>query len=420
MLKPELLAPAGDMEKLRVAIAYGADAVYIGGQDFSLRARAGNFSAKELPAAVEYAHRAGKKLYVAVNVFARNSDIERLPAYLKLLAEAAPDALIISDLGVFSLAREYAPGLPLHISTQANTVNWQSAAAWGRLGAKRVILGRELTLAEVAKISALPGPETEIFVHGAMCMAYSGRCFLSHYLSGRDANRGDCAQPCRWRYALQEEKRPGEFFPVKEDARGGYILNSRDLCLIEALPDIIGSGVSAVKIEGRNKSAYYIANVTRVYRAAIDAAYDGQWYNTKMEAWRRELAKISHREYTTGFAFGPPGDKGQRYLTSDPIRGYDFAAMVTALEPGILVLEQRNHFASGDTLELLLPDGGQLDILVTTMHNGAEKSINAAAHPGMRVYLPLTAEQQQTLALYSLPLVVRRMARAARGGGDST
>jgi putative protease len=411
MIKPELLAPAGDMEKLRVALAYGADAVYIGGRDFSLRARAGNFAADELPRAVEYAHSLGKKLYVAVNVFARNSDLERLPAYLKLLAQAAPDAFIVSDLLVVALAREHAPALPLHISTQANTVNWQSAAMWGRLGASRVILGRELTLAEAAEISALGGLETEIFVHGAMCMAYSGRCFLSHYLTGRDANRGDCAQPCRWRYALQEEKRPGEYLPVEEDARGGYIFNSRDLCLIEALPQIMAAGIGAVKIEGRNKSAYYIANVTRVYRQALDEAYAAGENYQACEQWRRELGKLSHREYTAGFAFGPPGEQGQRPATSDPIRGYDFAAMLLAIEPGRLLLEQRNHFAPGDTLELLLPDGGQVDLPVAALYDEAGESISAAAHPAMRVYLPLTATQQQALAYYASPLVARRKAR---------
>ena len=413
MPKPELLAPAGDMEKLRVALAYGADAVYIGGQEYSLRARAGNFSADELPLAVDYAHSLGKKLYVAVNVFAHNEDIKRLPAYLKLLAAAAPDALIISDLGVFALAQQYAPNLPLHISTQANTVNWQSAAMWARLGAKRVILGRELTLVEAAKISAQAGLETEIFVHGAMCMAYSGRCFMSNYLAKRDANRGDCAQPCRWRYALQEEKRPGEFLPVEEDERGGYILNSKDLCLIEALPAIITSGISAVKIEGRNKSAYYIANVTRVYRAALDAAYAAAKDYTVHDEWRRELTKISHRAYTTGFAFEQPSEEGQRYATSDPIRCYDYVATALAIEPGKLVLRQRNHFALGDTLELLLPppNGGQLDLVITLLYGEAGENLNAAIHPGMIVWLPLTVKQHKTLAQYAPPLVARRAAR---------
>ena len=411
MRKPELLAPAGDMEKLHVAIAYGADAVYIGGQDFSLRARAGNFSADELPRAVEYAHTLGKKLYVAVNIFAHNSDMEQLPTYLKLLAKVAPDALIVSDLGVLALAQEYAPDLSLHISTQANTVNWQSAAMWGRLGAKRVILGRELTLTEAAEISALCGLETEIFVHGAMCMAYSGRCLISNFLTARDANRGDCSQPCRWRYALQEEKRPGEYLPVEEDVYGSYILNSRDLCLVEALPQIIKSDISAIKIEGRNKSAYYIANVTRVYRQAIDAAFAaGEGYKLP-DAYREELAKISHRAYTTGFAFGPSKEQGQRYNTSDPLRGYDFVATVLAIEKGRLLLAQRNHFAPGDTIELLLPDGRQLNLAVTMLYSEIGESISAAAHPGMRVYLPLTAAQQQVLAKYAPPLVARRVAR---------
>jgi putative protease len=354
----------------------------------------------------------GKKLYVTVNIFAHNSDIERLPAYLKLLAAAAPDALIVSDLGVFALAREYAPNLPLHISTQANTVNWQSAAIWANLGASRVILGRELTLSEAAKISALGGLETEIFVHGAMCMAYSGRCFLSQYLSNRDANRGDCAQPCRWRYALLEEKRPGEYLPVDEDKRGGYILNSRDLCLLDALPNIMESNISAIKIEGRNKSAYYIANVTRIYRQALDAiCREGERFSVR-EEWQAELAKISHREYTTGFAFAPPGEQGQRYDTSNPIRNYDFAATVLSIEQNRLLLQQRNHFTSGDTLELLLPDGSQLDLAIEALYDESGQSITAAAHPNMLVYLPLTTEQQHRLAQYAPPLVARRLARS--------
>ncbi|MCL1816581.1 MAG: U32 family peptidase [Clostridiales bacterium] len=414
MKKPELLAPAGDMEKMRIAFAYGADAVYIGGQDFSLRAQAGNFSLEELPQAVTYAHRLNKKLYVAVNVFAHNSDIERMPSYLKRLEEIAPDALIISDLGVLALAREYAPSLPLHISTQANTVNWQSAAMWKNLGACRVILGRELTLAEVTQISSLGGLETEIFVHGAMCMAYSGRCFLSQYLSYRDANRGDCAQPCRWKYALQEEKRPGEYMSVEEDKRGGYIINSRDLCLIGAVPEIIGSHVSAVKIEGRNKSAYYIANVTRTYREAIDAFFIEKESFSVRKRWQEELAKISHREYTTGFAFGSPGEQGQRYTTSDPIRSYDFVAMVMGIEQGQLLLEQRNHFKVGDTLEVLLPDGGQIDLTVSELYNKEGESISAAKHACMPVSLSLVSKQQQILDQYSPPLVIRRIARTEK------
>ncbi|MCL1975759.1 MAG: U32 family peptidase [Firmicutes bacterium] len=409
--KPELLAPAGDSEKLRVALAYGADAVYIGGQDFSLRARAGNFSIEEVARAVNYTHALGKKLYVAVNVFAHNSDIERLPAYLKLLKEAAPDGLIVSDLGVFTLAQQYAAGLPLHISTQANTVNWQSAAMWKNLGAERVILGRELTLTEAAQISALAGIDTEIFIHGAMCMAYSGRCLLSNYLVFRDANRGDCAQPCRWRYALQEEKRPGEFWPIEEDERGGYILNSRDLCLIEVLPQIIAGNIAALKIEGRNKSAYYIANITRIYRAAIeDAVTKKENYTVKRE-WQQEIAKVSHREYTMGFALGSPGVQSMRYESSDPVRGYDFVALALAIEQGYLLLRQHNHFAPGDTLELLLPQGGEIDLKVNELFDSAGESIAAAAHPAMMVYLPLTAQQQQALSYYKPPLVLRRAVR---------
>jgi len=409
--KPELLAPAGDMEKLRVALNYGADAVYIGGKDYSLRAAAGNFASGELAQAAAFAHSRGKKLYLAVNIFARNEDLEALPAYLRQAAAAQVDALIVADLGVFALARRYAPALPVHISTQANNVNWQSAAMWARLGAQRVILGRELSIAEAAHISAVSGLETEYFVHGAMCMAYSGRCLISSFLTGRDANRGDCAQPCRWRYTVQEEQRPGEFMPVEEDARGSYIFNSKDLCLIDALPQLLQAGISALKIEGRNKSAYYIANVTRVYRQALDAAYAAGEGYTIREEWREELAKISHREYTHGFAFTQTAAQAQRHISADPVRGYDFVATAQRLEAGQLILQQRNHFKPGDTLELLLPRGGQLDLPVTELYGELGQSLSAAAHPQQTVFLPLTAEQQEALKPWKLPLVLRRPAR---------
>ncbi|MCL2496213.1 MAG: U32 family peptidase [Clostridiales bacterium] len=413
MSKPELLAPAGDMEKLRVAFNYGADAVYVGGKDFSLRAAAGNFTMEELAEAADYAHSFGKKLYLAVNIFARNEDLKALPDYLRQAASARVDALIVSDLGVFDLARQYAPVLPLHISTQANNVNWQSAAMWARLGAQRVILGRELSLAEATQISALSGLETEYFVHGAMCMAYSGRCLMSSFFTGRDANRGDCAQPCRWRYTVQEEQRPGEYMSVEEDARGSYIFNSKDLCLIDALPQLLTAGISALKIEGRNKSAYYIANVTRVYRQAIDAVFaEGEGFSIRNE-WREELAKISHREYTQGFAFAKTAAQAQRYTSSDPVRGYDFVAIAQRIEAGWLVLEQRNHFEPGDKLELLLPPpcGGHMDLPVTELYNEQGQKLSAAVHPRQTVFLPLTEGQRQKLKPWAPPLVLRRPAR---------
>lgn len=411
MRKPELLAPAGNMEKLQVALNYGADAVYVGGKQFSLRAQAGNFDLDDLAEAVSYTHGQGKKLYVALNIFAHNTDLVTLPAYLKALTELAPDALIVSDLGVFSLARQHAPHIPLHISTQANTVNWQSARVWRELGASRVILGRELMLSEAAQISAQARIDTELFVHGAMCMSYSGRCLLSNFLTGRDANRGDCTQPCRWQYALVEQKRPGQYLPVEEDERGSYIMNSKDLCLLAYLPQVLATGVSALKIEGRNKSAYYVANVVRVYRQAVDEAWRaGESYQVQPQ-WLAELAKVSHREYTTGFALGALDETAQRYQTGDPLRGYDFVATVQAVAAGWLHLQQRNHIAVGDQLEILLPDGQNQACPVTELFDAAGQAVTAVPHPCQCFSLPISQTLQDQLVEQKLPLIVRRPIR---------
>ena len=266
---PELLAPAGDLEKLKFAIQYGADAVYIGGKQFSLRANAANFKLDDIAVGVDFAHRRGKKVYLAVNLFAHNDDLAALEKYLPMAAKSGIDAFLISDPGVFSLAKKFAPQIPIHISTQANNVNWQTARFWAQAGAKRIVLGRELSLAEAAEISHKGDIETELFIHGAMCISYSGRCLLSNFLTARDANRGDCSHPCRWKYRLQEEKRPGEYFELDEDENGSYIMNSRDLALVSVLPQLLAANLDAWKIEGRNKSAYYVANVTRIYRRAL-------------------------------------------------------------------------------------------------------------------------------------------------------
>lgn len=405
--RPELLAPAGDLEKLRFAYIYGADAAYIGGGNFSLRGTAG-CDLQTLAEACRIRSEFGKRLYVAVNIYANNADIAQLPDYLRALAALAPDGLLVSDPGVFALARQYAPEIPLHISTQANNTNWMSARFWAGQGAARIVLARELSLDEAAEIAAQGGLETEVFVHGAVCISYSGRCLISQFLTGRSANRGDCSHPCRWQYALQEETRPGEYFPVCEDSRGSYIMNSKDLCLLELTPQLAAGGFAAWKIEGRNKSAYYTANVVRVYRAALDAYLraPAQW--RLCPEWAAELAKVSHRGYTTGFARAVPGPDAFRYDDGGYLRSHDFAAVALASSGGSLLLEQRNHFARGDMLELLLPDASNLSLPLTAIFDAESGApLPAARHPKMRVRIPC----DEAVSRLSFPLVCRRAAR---------
>jgi len=411
MPKPELLAPAGNAENLQIALRYGADAVYVGGQDFSLRAHAANFDLPELARAVQLTHDLGKKIYLTVNIYAHQQDIDGLSVYLEQVAKIGPDALIVSDLGVVSLARQYAPDIPLHISTQANTLNWQATEVWRSLGAERVILGRELSLNEVAYITANTKLETEIFVHGALCVAYSGRCLLSNYLTGRDANRGDCSQSCRWQYSLMEEKRPGHYLPIEEDIHGTYIMNSKDLCLLPILPQILQSGIAALKIEGRNKSAYYVANVVRIYRQALDAAWPAGEQFVFQPEWLDELNKISNREYTVGFAGQAPNANLQRYQSSYPLRSYDFAATLEEVQPGRLRLRQRNHVQIGDMLEILLPDGHNINHTVDLLTDIDAKPLAAANRPYQDFYLPIDQQILEQLAGSPLPLIVRRLAR---------
>ena len=403
---PELLAPAGDLEKLRFAYAYGADAAYIGGGDFSLRSNAG-CGLDVLAEACSLARRTGKKLYVAVNIYADNHDIAVLPSYLENLAELQPDGLLISDPGVFRLAQQYAPRLPIHISTQANNTNWLSARFWAEQGASRIVLARELSIAEGAEIAQRSGLEAEIFVHGAICISYSGRCLISQFLTGRSANRGDCSHPCRWQYVVEEEKRPGEYFPVEEDARGSYFFNSRDLCLLAAIPQLVAGGFSAWKIEGRNKSAYYVANVVRVYRAALDAYLrDPDGWRCR-SAWLEELTRVSHRGYTTGFAFGLPDADAYRYDDGSYLRSYDFTAVALEMRDGLLWLEQRNHFAVGDVLELLLPDATNIVLPVKAIYDENGCLLNAARHPRMQV----AVDCGSLPVMLPFPLICRRAVR---------
>lgn len=351
--KPELLAPAGDMERLRLAVLYGADAVYLAGTSFGMRSFAGNFTDEELPKAVEYAHSHGVRVHATVNTMPRCDEIVHLPAHLERLNAAGVDALIMADLGVFQMAAKYAPNCERHVSTQVSIANDACASAWYDLGAKRVVLARELTLEEIRTIRANTPKELELetFAHGAMCVSYSGRCLLSNYMTGRDSNRGACAQPCRYQYALMEEKRPGEYFPVFEDEKGTYIMNSRDMCMIDHLDDLMDAGVDCIKLEGRAKSAYYAAIVTGAYRHVLDDVAAGRPVDP---VWRDEVEHVSHRHYSTGFYYGEPGQytESARYL-----REWQVIAMVTACdEAGNATLSLRNKFAAGDTVELVGPD----------------------------------------------------------------
>ena len=351
--KPELLAPAGDWEKLQMAVLYGADAVYLAGTSFGMRSFAGNFSDEELPRAVEFAHRRGVKVHATVNTMPRSGEVDRLPEHLEKLNDAGVDALILADLGAFTLAGKYAPRCQRHISTQQSIANYACAQAWFDLGAQRVVLARELGMDEIREIRRRVDPalEIETFCHGAMCVSYSGRCLLSNYMTGRDSNRGACAQPCRYQYALMEEKRPGEYFPVFEDEKGTYIMNSRDMCMIDHLDDLMDAGVDCLKIEGRAKSAYYAAIVTGAYRHVLDDAAAGRPIDP---VWRDEVEHVSHRHYSTGFFYGQPG---QFYEDARYIRDWQICAVVTDCTPeGLATLSLRNKFAAGDRVEVVGPD----------------------------------------------------------------
>ena len=367
MRKPELLSPAGDWEKLRMAVLYGADAVYLAGTSFGMRSFAGNFSDEELPRAVRFAHEHGVKVHATVNTMPRWDEAEQLPAHLEKLDAAGVDALILADLGAFTLAGKYAPRCQRHISTQQSVANHVCAQAWYDLGASRVVLAREVSLTEIAAIRQRVSPQLELeaFCHGAMCVSYSGRCLLSNYMTGRDSNRGECAQPCRYQYALMEEKRPGEYFPVFEDEKGTYIMNSRDMCMIDHLEDLMAAGVDCLKIEGRAKSAYYAAIVTGAYRHCLDAVAAGEPLDP---VWRDEVEHISHRRYSTGFFFGQPG---QYVESSRYIRNWQVAAVVTECdEKGNAVLSLRNKLRAGEPVEVVGPDCRPFAMTVPELTDG--------------------------------------------------
>ncbi|MCH4156973.1 MAG: U32 family peptidase [Acidaminococcaceae bacterium] len=381
-VKPELLAPAGNMEKGKMALIYGADAIYLGGKLFGLRAFADNFSLEEIREMVAFAHHLQKKVYVTVNIFAHNEDLTELPAYAQALAAAEVDAVLVSDLGVWSLIHQAVPALKLHVSTQANSTNWAAVKTWEQLGADRVVLARELSFKEIREIAAKTTVELETFVHGAMCISYSGRCWLSSYLTGRDGNRGACAQACRWEYTLKEKNRPGQEFDVAEDERGTYVLNSKDLCLLPYLPQLLQAGVCSFKIEGRMKSAHYVASVVSVYRKAIDACWQDPEHYQVQPGWLEELEKVSHRPYTTGFALVKPGPESQVYTTSSYIQSHDFVGLALSYDAGAqrLFIEQRNHVAEGELLEILQPDGSLTSLRLTGMRDEDNLPITCAPH----------------------------------------
>ena len=389
MKKIELLSPAGDMERLKMSVLYGADSVYLAGTDFGMRSFAGNFTPEELPVAVKFAHEHGVSVHVTVNTMPRNDEIVSLPAYLEQLQDAGVDALILADMGAFTLAGKYAPKCARHISTQQSIANYECAQAWYDLGATRVVLARELSLEEIRTIRQKTSKELEIetFGHGAMCVSYSGRCLLSNYMTGRDSNRGACAQPCRYQYALVEEKRPGEYFPVYEDEKGTYILNSRDMCMIDHIADLQDAGVDCIKIEGRAKSAYYAAIVTGAYRHVIDDVFAGREVDP---VWRDEVDRVSHRVYSTGFYYGFPGQytENSRY-----IREHQICAIVESCdENGLALCSLRNKFTKGDQLELVGPDTRPRIFTVEEMTDTEGSSLDEPRTPQMKFYLQLPCQ----------------------------
>ncbi|MBR0596643.1 peptidase U32 family protein [Sinanaerobacter chloroacetimidivorans] len=385
MKKIELLAPAGDLEKLKIAIDYGADAVYFGGEMFGLRAGAKNFSLEAIKEGVDYAHARGKKAHMTLNVFAHNDDIEELERYLQSIKEIPIDAFIISDPGILMMVKEAIPNAEIHLSTQANTTNFKTAEFWHRQGVKRIVLARELTFQEIRELRRkLPESlELEAFIQGAMCISYSGRCLLSNFMTERDANRGECAHPCRWKYSLVEEQRPGEYYPVTEDERGTYILNSRDLCMIEHIPEIVESGISSAKIEGRMKSIFYVATIVSAYRKAIDAYYDDPKGYIFRPEWLSELKKVSHREFTTGFYFDKPTNKDQNYQTSAYTRDYTFVGLVQSYDEatGLAVIEQRNKMNVGDEIEVFGPNTDYFTQNIEILLDEEDQPIDSAPHP---------------------------------------
>ena len=384
MKKPELLAPAGNLEKLKMAVIYGADAVYLGGENFGLRAGAKNFTLKQLTEGIKFAHDRGKRIFLTLNIIPHNEDLVGLPEYVAKLKELSLDAVIISDPGVLKIVRNIIPEMEIHLSTQASITNYAAVNFWYEQGIRRIILARELSLKEIKEIikKSPPDMKIETFVHGAMCISYSGRCLLSNYMVGRDANRGDCAHSCRWRYYLMEETRPGEYFPVFEDERGTYIFNSKDLCMIEHIPSLIEAGISVFKIEGRMKSSYYVATVVKAYRHLIDSYFSKPKEYFGAEKWLDEIKKVSYRYFTTGFYFAKPGGKEQRYDSSAYIKTYDFVGLILDYNSDnqMAVIEQKNRVFAGDEIEIFAPDDDFFTQKIEKMWDKDGEEIEVAPH----------------------------------------
>ena len=402
MRKTELLVPANNLEVLKTAVIYGADAVYIGGEAFGLRAKAKNFSAEDMKEGIAFAHERGVKVYVTANILAHNYDLEGARQYFRELKEIKPDALIIADPGMFTLAKEECPDIEIHISTQANNTNYMTYLFWHKMGAARVVSARELSLREIKEIREnIPEDlEIESFIHGAMCISYSGRCLLSNYFTGRDANHGACTHPCRWKYAVVEEQRPGEYLPVYENERGTYIFNSKDLCMIEYIPEIIDAGIDSLKIEGRMKTALYVATVARTYRKALDDfAESEEKYRSNMDWYRSEISKCTYRQFTTGFYFGKPDENTQIYDSNTYVNEYIYLGTVGQIDDrGFTRIEQRNKFCKGDVIEIMKPDGRNVPVTVNAIYDENGTEVESAPHPQQILYLDLS----QTPDLYDL------------------
>lgn len=406
MTKPEVLSPAGDYERLVAAVDFGADAVYLAGKEFGMRASQTNFDNETLKKGVEYAHLRGVKVYLTINTLPRNDEIDRLPQYLKEVEEIGVDAVIASDIGVLTLVKEHAPNMEIHVSTQAGVVNYQTCLALYKMGAKRVVLARELSLSEIAEIrERIPDDlDIEVFVHGAMCMSFSGRCLISSYMTGRDANRGECAQPCRWKYNLVEEKREGQYFPVYEDDKGSYILNAKDLCMLPYIDKLYKAGVTSFKIEGRAKSSYYTSVVTNAYRIAADLMFENP-DNFILPDWlSEEVQKVSHRRYSTGFFFDTPD---QYYETGGYIRNYDIIAVVEGYEDGYLCCLQKNKFCRGDEVELLEPGNKPVSMIMTDLLDEKGEPIESAPHALMKVKIKSDIE-------FAVGTIIRKQADGDR------
>jgi len=397
--KPELLIPASSLEVLKTACVFGADAVYIGGEAFGLRAKAKNFSMEEMAEGIAFAHERGVKVYVTANILAHNDDLAGAEEYFKELKEIKPDALIISDPGMFTIAKKVCPEIEIHISTQANNTNYMTYRFWWEQGAKRVVSARELSLKEIKQIrDAIPEEmEIESFIHGAMCISYSGRCLLSNYFTGRDANQGACTHPCRWKYAVVEEKRPGEYLPVYENERGTYIFNSKDLCMIEYIPEIVAAGIDSLKIEGRMKTALYVATVARTYRKAIDDYFESEEkYRANMDWYKAEISKCTYRQFTTGFYFGKPDENTQIYDNNTYVNEYIYLGIVEKVnEKGLARIMQRNKFCAGDTIEIMKPDGRNEEVKVLAMYDGEGNAVESCPHSKQLIDLKLSVLPEQ-------------------------